>query len=240
MNKNAIVQIFIKAKKNQKNFLNSYHNNEVLRLSKILTKNYAKKVGAKYFFITKPKIKFIHPCWERFQLFSRKWTGKFNNILFLDTDIFTWLSAPNIFNFIDSSAFNSMDYYKNKIKYNLKIFNTGAFVLNEKSASFIRKHIKKKDWIKRIKKYDNWNDGLELNYIIKKSAVKHHKLSHKWNTQNQFNAYFTHLWGNKKKISPNSYAIIKARIFCKYLNAKEIILKYYRSLQSYYNEHKIY
>jgi hypothetical protein len=225
MNKNAIVQIFIKAKKKEKNFLNNYHNSEVLRLSKILTQNYAKKVGAKYFFLTKPKIKFTHPCWERFQLFSKKWTGKFNNILFLDTDIFPWPSAPNIFNFIDNTAFNSMDYYKDKIKHNLKIFNTGAFVLNEKSASCIRKHIKKKEWIKRIKKYNDWNDGIELNYIIKKSRVKHHKLSYKWNTQNQFNAYFTHLWGSRKKWSPNSFAIIKARILCRYLNFKKLYLK---------------
>jgi hypothetical protein len=233
MNKNAIVQIFIKAKKKEKNFLNNYHNSEVLRLSKILTQNYAKKVGAKYFFITRPKIKFIHPCWERFQLFSAKWTGKFNNILFLDTDILPWPYAPNIFDLVDNTAFNSMNHPKKKIKHNLQIFNTGAFILNKESASIIRKFIKKKDWIKRIKKYDNWNDGLELNYIIIKSAVKHNKLSHKWNTQNPFNAYFTHLWGNKKKLSPNSYAIIKARIFCKYLKAKKNILKYYRGLQGY-------
>lgn len=233
MNKNAIVQIFIKAKKKEKNFLNNYHNSEVLRLSKILTQNYAKKVGAKYFFITKPKIKFIHPCWERFQLFSKKWTSKFNNILFLDTDIFPWPHAPNIFDLVDNTAFYSMNHSKKKTKHKMQIFNTGAFILNKESALIIRKFIKKKNWIKRIKKYDNWNDGLELNYVIKKSSVKHHKLSHKWNTQNQFNAYFTHLWGNKKKLSPNSYAIIKARIFCKYLNAKKKILKYYRGLQGY-------
>ena len=81
--KNAIVQISIPAKGwEQENHLN-WQSEEVVNLSIKLSQIYAKRVNARHFLISKAKIFFKHPTWERFQLFkeSNRNTQKYAKII---------------------------------------------------------------------------------------------------------------------------------------------------------------
>ena len=132
--KNAIVQIFIPAKGWEQEAHLNWQNNEVINLSTQLTRYYAKKNNADYFLITKGKIFFKHPTWERFQLFEDEWINNFKNILYLDTDVFPWINAPNIFNYIDNNSFNTVIHCMGKTLNGLPSFNAGVFILNKYCA----------------------------------------------------------------------------------------------------------
>ena len=108
--KNIIVQIFINKKGWEEEDRLNWQNDEVFELSQILVKYYASQIGAEYYLITKSKINFKHPTWERFQLFSEEWVNKYSNILYLDTDVFTWPKSPNIFSILDPKSFNVVKY----------------------------------------------------------------------------------------------------------------------------------
>ena len=99
--KNLIVQIFMNKKGWEEEHRLDGQSEQVLFLSNALVKYYAKKNNSDYKLITKPIINFKHPTWERFQLFDDKWIDTYDNILYLDTDVFTWPDAPNIFEVYD-------------------------------------------------------------------------------------------------------------------------------------------
>ncbi len=208
---NAVVQIFIPSKGwEQENFLN-WQSNEVLKLSISLSKMYASRVGAKHFLISTPKIFFKHPTWERFQLFEDNWINNFNNILYLDTDVFPWPDSPNIFDYVDDKSFNTSIHCLGRTLNGLPAFNAGVFVLNKACAISMRTYFTKDLWNEKFKKDPSWEDSKELNEIAQKPEVKHFRISPLWNTKNSPNAYFTHMWGAKKVTNPNAEAIIKAR-----------------------------
>ena len=218
LKKNAIVQIFIPAKGwEQESHLN-WQSEEVVGLSLKLSRIYAKRVNAEHFLISKAKIFFKHPTWERFQLFEDEWVNNFNNILYLDTDVFPWPNAPSIFDFINNKAFNTVIHCAGKTLNGIPSFNAGVFVLNKSCAINMRKYFKKKLWLEKFKTDPNWEDSKELNEIAQKPEIIHHRLSPVWNTKNSPNAYFTHMWGALKKNNPNALAIIKARDILKNLS----------------------
>ena len=97
--KNLIVQISINKKGWEEEHRLDSQSDEVLRLSHILVKHYAKINNVEYKLITEPKVNFKHPTWERFQLFDNYWTEEYEHVLYLDTDVFTWPTSPNIFNY---------------------------------------------------------------------------------------------------------------------------------------------
>jgi len=215
--KNLIVQIFINKKGWEHEHRLDAQSDEVLALSNILVKNYAKINGADYKLITEPKINFKHPTWERFQLFEETWTRKYDNVLYLDTDVFTWPTAPNIFNYIKDDSFNVVTNFYNKHFNNFPMFNAGVFVLNKNCSNHMRKFISKDIWNDNFKKDPEWEDSKELNLLVQKSGVKLNWLDHKWNRKNKPDGYFSHLYGNIKKLNPNMPSIVAAREIVKKL-----------------------
>ena len=211
--KNAIVQIFCSMEgSTQPNHL-TWQNQEVITLSKKLTEHYASSVNADYHFLTEPKIKFRHPTWERFRLFSDEWINKYDNILYLDTDVFTWPDAPNIFELIKPNAFNVIKHCKGKRTGDRYSFNAGVFILNKASALILRETMTISQWEQRFLKKPSWEDSKELNTIVGLlPAEKYNMIDDvRWNMKNSPDAYFTHLWGGKKKSDPDMPAIQKAR-----------------------------
>ena len=203
----------------EKNHLN-WQNNEVLNLSRKLAKFYAEKVGAEYKFVSEPKINFKHPTWERFDLFSDEWVNQFKNIMYLDTDVFCWPDAPNIFEVIKDDAFNVIQhcaYKTNSI--GEPSFNAGVFVLNKASASILRDTMTVELWESHFKQDPNWEDSKELNSIVSILPKEKYNMIEdvRWNLKNDPNAFFTHLWGAQKRDNPNMPAIQKARAIAHFL-----------------------
>jgi len=184
---------------------------QVLFLSNFLVKYYAKKINSDYKLITKPIINFKHPTWERFQLFDDEWINNYDNILYLDTDVFTWPEAPNIFELLDNTAFNIVKHCNNKTYNGHPMFNAGVFAINKTCAVEMKKFVKKENWLKRFEIDPTWEDSKELNTIFQTANIKSNWLDVKWNMKNDPDAFFTHMWGNQKKLFPNMPAIIKAK-----------------------------
>ena len=209
--KNLIVQIFMDKKGWEEENRLDAQSEQVLFLSNVLVKNYEKKINSDYKLITKTIINFKHPTWERFQLFADEWINNYDNILYLDTDIFTWPEAPNIFELLDNTAFNVVKHCNNKTYNGHPMFNAGVFSINKTCAIEMRKFFKKEKWLKRYEIDPLWEDSKELNTISQTANIKSNWLDARWNMKNDPNAFFTHMWGNLKKIFPNMPSIIKAK-----------------------------
>ncbi len=209
--KNVIVQIFMDKKGWEEENRLDAQSEQVLFLSNVLVKNYAKKINSDYKLITKPIINFKHPTWERFQLFDDEWINNYDNILYLDTDVFTWPEAPNIFDLLDNTAFNIVKHCNNKTYNGHPMFNAGVFAINKTCAVEMKKFVKKENWLKRFEIDPTWEDSKELNTIFQTANIKSNWLEVKWNMKNDPDAFFTHMWGNQKKLFPNMPAIIKAK-----------------------------
>ena len=209
--KNVIVQIFMDKKGWEEENRLDAQSEQVLFLSNVLVKHYAKKINSDYKLITKPIINFKHPTWERFQLFDDQWINNYDNILYLDTDVFTWPEAPNIFELLDNTAFNIVKHCNNKTYNGHPMFNAGVFAINKTCAVEMKKFIKKENWLKRFEIDPTWEDSKELNTIFQTANIKSNWLEVKWNMKNDPDAFFTHMWGNQKKLFPNMPAIIKAK-----------------------------
>lgn len=211
--KNLIVQIFIPKKGWEEEERLDFQNNEVLFLSTNLVYYYAKKYDCDYMLINKASINFKHPTWERFVLFDDNFTKKYNNILYLDTDVFPWPDAPNIFNFIDNKKFNVVRHVAKKKWMNSDAFNAGVFCINDECVKIMKPFISKEIWINNFIKDPMWEDSKELNTLAQITNVEINWLDEMWNMKNDPNSYFTHLWGQQKKINTEMLAIQKARQF---------------------------
>ena len=75
---------------------------------------YCKKYGIDYLKITKPRLSFKHPTWERFDLWmDRSWWDKYDQILYVDSDVFALPHAPNIFEkYSNLETFKGAEYTK--------------------------------------------------------------------------------------------------------------------------------
>ena len=215
--KNLIVQIFIDKKGWEEEHRLDAQSQEVLILSNILVKYYAEKNDSDYKLISKPIINFKHPTWERFQLFNDEWIKNYKNILYLDTDVFAWPDSPNIFDFIDENSFNVVKRVNDGLWNGLPSFNAGVFAINKNCAIEMRKFLSKSNWLKSFEKDPLWEDSKELNTLAQISNIKINWLDQTWNIKNDPDAYFTHLWGNLKKLNPTMSAIIKAKKIVKQL-----------------------
>ena len=220
--KNIIVQIFINKKDWEEEDRLNWQNDEVFELSQILVKYYASQIGAEYYLITKSKINFKHPTWERFQLFSEEWVNKYSNILYLDTDVFTWPWAPNIFEFIKNDSFNVAKHCNNAIFNGQPGFNTGVYCFNKEVSSKLSKYISREKWMNRFASDPLWEDGKELNTITRYPDIKVNWMSKKWNAKNDERGYFTHLWGGFKNKYPNMPCIVLARKICKLIKNNKL------------------
>jgi len=215
---NAIVQIYID--------LNRYGNvnllpkfDDISNVSIQLTKRYAKKVGADYFLITEPTINFLHPTYERFTLFEDpKWTETYKNVLYLDSDIFIYNNAPNIFEmYPNTSKFKictHWDEFRIKRKYGDLSkspkqpvgFNAGVFMLNKVSRDIMLPFL---DYRKNPPFAQHDNDALVQ--CVSASGVNVEKMNVMFNAKNYPEAWFCHSWGSAKHKFPDLEHILKAR-----------------------------
>ena len=185
---------------------------------------YCKKYGIDYLKITKPRLSFKHPTWERFDLWmDRSWWDKYDQILYVDSDVFALPHAPNIFEkYSNLETFKGAEYTKfrrtdaagakalvhnNPLLSDIpgdliqkKSIQPGVFMLNKKSSEHMLPYIS--DYKNMSdKKVD---DGQFLNYCIIKSNVAYEDMSLKWNHKNNGESfsyehiYFLHCAGGKK------------------------------------------
>jgi len=182
---------------------------------------YSNKYGHDFLRITKPALLYRHPTWERFDLFfNNKWLDKYDQILYVDTDVFAFNHAPDIFEHnLGLKSFKSPAYSKYRsmaeeaIKSNMhEIFNdcdiakirktffqSGVWMINKNCRDVMM------PWIEKWKDYD-CDDGQFLNWCVIKSGIEYHDLNPKFNVKNngltknwQFNrTYFLHSAGGKK------------------------------------------
>jgi hypothetical protein len=218
--KNAIVQIYVDLK--------GYSNPEWLpkhdELSKIsfnLTKKYCQKINAEYFLITDARINHIHPTYERFTLFEdSSWTEKFDQILYLDSDVFVYNNAPNIFEmYPDLNNFKvcqHWDEYRFKHKGVLPgtvAFNAGVFILTKYSRDIMLPFLN----YKKNPPY-KFHDNEALVECVKRSNVSVQTMDVMFNAKNWPDAYFCHAWGGGKRRNPNMPCIEKAKKEIKNVN----------------------
>ncbi|MFN9953873.1 MAG: hypothetical protein ACK55I_12305, partial [bacterium] len=77
-------------------------------------RDYCIKYDLDYILITEPKVNYIHPTWERLDLWINKdhWFDKYDSICYVDTDVFALPKADNIFSFSKDNKFCRVPYWK--------------------------------------------------------------------------------------------------------------------------------
>jgi hypothetical protein len=221
----AIIQYFINPfVYSEPNYKNLQPVQPLTEISKRSFQIYCKKYKIDFIKKTKPKLKYRHPAYERFDLWlSNSWWEKYDQICYVDADVFALPHAPNIFkNYPNLDTFKYCYYskfrnekiknIKNKYKKTLlstcnpkelktKGFNSGVFILTKKSA----KHMK--PWIKLYQKLDH-DDNEILNWATIKSKVATTEMDKHYNYKNAYYrgkplSYFFHAHGYKKKTKLN-------------------------------------
>ena len=233
--KNLIIQYYIDTNLyTQPNFNNLYAS-PAEQYSSHSFQVYCKKYGIDYIKIVKPKLGFKHPTWERFDLWlDRSWWDKYDQIMYVDSDVFALPHAPNIFESChDTSSFKAARYNrwrnlsaaqaKDAAKINplldkvsgdiiaRRVIQPGMFLLNRKCTEHMLPYIKE---YKNIID-DKIDDGMFLNYCLIKSDVPQEDLSDKWNHKNNGAKrdygliYFLHSAGGKKhKVGTNLWNVL--------------------------------
>lgn len=212
--KNCVVQFHISAD----TFKNPHYNNigvneEILPLSLRSVEMYAKKHGADYMLIQDKRIDWIHPTFERFDLFfNDDWYEQYDNILYLDTDLIVWPDAPDIFQLYpsDKSFKVCKDRIAERVTANVhkarvqntpldcfdgetlrhNRFNAGVFMVNKNSADTMKKYLDYKNI--------ELDDNQLLIYAMLKSNVIVEKMDWRFNKKNGTNCYFGHAYGQQK------------------------------------------
>ena len=105
------LDLFVKRNRKVRKFTNK-NTDDTVKASSFLAKKYAERTDADYYFLTdNPVININHPANENLQLFRKEWTEKYDQILYLDIDVFCWPEAPNIF---DECPLNTFGISGNK------------------------------------------------------------------------------------------------------------------------------
>lgn len=198
-------------------FVNIKPNQELLIYSKLSSSIYANKCGADYILIDKPRIRHVHPTFERFDLFfNHEWWEEYDQILYLDTDVICWMDAPNIFlMYKNNKTFkvceditavrrtsnwhqkNERDTILNQFDPNIlrtERFNAGVFMLNKHSADIMSPFLKYKEYVD--------DDNKLLVYAMLASGVPKERMDSRFNKKNGVSCWFGHGYGQKKYL-PN-------------------------------------
>jgi len=223
--KNLIIQYYIDTKLyTQPNFNNLYAS-PAEQYSSHSFQIYCKKHGIDYIKITKPKLGFKHPTWERFDLWmDRSWWDRYDQIMYVDSDVYAFPHAPNIFEsyHVVDNKLKSAHYPKfrdsspqqaKKIQelnplaeslsgeiINKRFIQPGVIILNKFCTELML------PWISQYKnlKDDRIDDGMFLNHCIVESKVELLDMDRKWNHKNNGEnidknlIYFMHSLGGKK------------------------------------------
>ena len=111
---NLIIQYYIDINKYSQPEFNGIGPTDVEKYSEYSFKKYCSKYGHDFLRVTEPNFGYMHPTWERFDLwFNKKWLDKYDQILYVDTDVFALDHAPDIFaKYNDLDTFKSPEYKK--------------------------------------------------------------------------------------------------------------------------------
>ena len=226
MSKNLVVQFFVPPSKYKDPTYNQIGvNEELYKYSTTSVEQYAKNIGADYKLVTKAKINHVHPTFERFDLFfNHKWWETYEHILYLDTDVIVWPSAPNIFKTYPSNKKfkpvmdriakkNDSQYHKKRAKgtclekfdpntLRQNRFNAGVFMLNKTSVEKMKPHLDYKNL--------KGDDNEMLIYAMLESKVETEFMDWQFNKKNGVNSYFGHASGYQK-FKPNYEMLARAK-----------------------------
>jgi hypothetical protein len=211
---NCIVQFHISADTFKDPNYNSIGvNDELLKYSLLSVKQYAERIGADYQIVQDKRINWIHPTFERFDLFfNNEWWKKYEHILYLDTDLIIWPDSPDIFKMhTDTKTFKpcedriakkrSITWHEDHVKNNAlnefsgdvlqqNRFNAGVFMLNKHSAVMISKFLDYRNI--------DLDDNSLLIYAMLKSGVEIELMDWRFNKKNGTNSWFGHAYGQQK------------------------------------------
>ncbi len=236
MMKNLIIQYYIDINLYSQPTFNGISPSATEKYSEYSFKKYCAKYGHDFLRVTKPVFGYMHPTWERFDLwFNSKWLDKYDQILYVDTDVFAFDHAPDIFKlYNDLDAFKSPEYRKYRKMMNSEIkssfkdtilkdcdiyktrrifFQSGVWMITKKS----RDHMM--PWVERYKEFD-CDDGQFLNWAVIESGVKYQDIDQRFNVKNNGlkknwsykNTFFLHVAGGKKyRESSRIYTFLKEK-----------------------------
>ena len=214
MPKNLVIQFFVSVDKYEDPTYNQIGvNEELYKYSTFSAENYAKKIGADYQLVTEAKINWVHPTFERMDLFfNPDWWHHYDQILYLDTDVVVWPDAPNVFEqYPNLKSFkpvqdriakkNSLEYHRKradgtcleKFEASLlqsKRFNAGVFILTKHSAHRMKPFLDYKNLV--------GDDNEMLIYAMLQSGVDVELLDWRYNKKNGTSCYFGHASGYQK------------------------------------------
>ena len=227
--KNCIVQFYMPTDGySNPNFVNIKVNQELLEYSKLSSARYAERCGADYVLIDKPSIGHVHPTFERFDLFfNQSWWKKYDQILYLDTDVICWPNSPNIFQLYQNkktfkvcqdrtALIKSTQWHKQQEKNTIlsqfdpniirnKRFNAGVFILNSYSAELIGPHLKYKE--------HSDDDNRILIYAMLSSGVETEYMDWRFNKKNGVTSWFGHGYGQDKFKKNNKLLSVARQTF---------------------------
>ena len=224
---NCVVQFFIQANKfDDPNFNNLGVDNELLEYSLYSAKEYARQIGADYKLIEDIRINHRHPTFERFDLFyNDSWWYDYDHILYLDTDVVVWPSAPDIFEmYPNSMSFKVCDdrtaksrtpewHTDNEKQTILKDieginlqqyrFNAGVFMLNRNCVRSMKPYLKFRDV--------DADDNQILIKTMFDSKVPVEYMDWRFNKKNGVDCWFGHAQG-QTKFKKDNKVIKKSRL----------------------------
>jgi hypothetical protein len=191
----------------------------VSKYSKKAVAGYAAKYGHEHIIMTEPVVKYNHPVWERLDFwFNSEWLDKYEEVLYLDTDVFPLPTAPDIFAQSDNDvAYKRIPYWKADkpltrghcfAEYPERakevIFNAGVILINKALVDAT---------LETVKDYKNPkfpDDSVLLNYAIMKSNLPIENIDKRFNVkllpdhlkQKKLNVFFFHAMGLLKNRQP--------------------------------------
>tara|TARA_R100000697_G_scaffold82998_2_gene94879 strand:- start:723 stop:1424 length:702 start_codon:yes stop_codon:yes gene_type:complete len=214
MSKNLIIQFFVPTDGYKDPTYNQIGvNEELYKYSTVSVKKYAERINADYQLVTESKINFIHPTFERFDLFfNDDWWTTYDHILYLDTDVIVWPNSPNVFlEHPSMDAFkpvfdriarkNNLQYHEERSKgtclekftpsiLQQNRFNAGVFMLNKNCVDVMKSFL---DY-----KVLAGDDNEQLIYAMLESQVEVDRMDWRYNKKNGTNCYFGHAMGQQK------------------------------------------
>ena len=223
--RNLVIQYYIDINKYSQPGFNNLKPSPMEQYSRHSFQKYCEKFDLDYLRITEPKINFKHPTWERFDLWiDRTWWDKYDQIMYVDSDVIALPHAPNIFAqypTIDNrlktayypkfrsagptgAKFNQRvnplaDNYTGE-QISSKFVQPGVIILTKSCTEHMLPWVSKYSEIKD----DRIDDGMFLNSCIVDSDVPLLDMDRMWNHKNNGERFdyntvnFLHCAGGKK------------------------------------------
>ena len=238
MMKNLIIQYYIDINLYSQPTFNGISPSATEKYSEYSFKKYCAKFGHDFLRVTKPNFGYMHPTWERFDLwFNSKWLDEYDQVLYVDTDVFALDHAPDIFaQYNDPDTFKSPTYkkyrrfstsdikniFKDTIikdcdpeKVKKQMFQPGVWIVTRSVRDQMM------PWVKRYMEFDGQcDDGEFLNWAVIESGVKYQDMDPMFNVKNNGlkkgwsykNTFFLHVAGGKKyRATSRIYTFLKEK-----------------------------